>query len=56
MERVNNAIKRVSERFNIKKEFCLRKKNLTEILNKLNVSDPYFRDVSFLLSYINIKI
>ena len=56
MERVNNAIKRVSERFNIKKEFCLKKRNLKEILNSLDINDPYFRDVSFLLSYINIKI
>ena len=56
MERVNNAIKRVSERFNIKKEFCLKKRNLREILNSLDINDPYFRDVSFLLSYINIKI
>ena len=56
MERVNDAIKRVSERFNITKESCLRKRNLMEILNKLNINDPYFRDVSFLISYINIKI
>ena len=56
MERVNDTIKRVSERFNITKESCLRKRNLMEILNKLNINDPYFRDVSFLISYINIKI
>ena len=56
MERVNNALKRVSERFNIKKEFCLKKRNLREILNSLDINDPIFRDVSFLLSYINIKI
>ena len=55
MERVNDAIKRISERFNITKESCLRKRNLMEILNKLNINDPYFRDVSFLISYINIK-
>ena len=56
MERVNDAIKRISERFNITKESCLRKRNLMEILKKLNIKDPYFRVVSFLISYINIKI
>ena len=56
MERVNDAIKRISERFNITKESCLRKRNLMEILKKLNINDPYFRVVSFLISYINIKI
>ena len=56
MERVNDAIKRISERFNITKESCLRKRNLMEILKKLNIKDPYFRIVSFLISYINIKI
>ena len=53
-ERVNNTIKRVSERFKIEID-CLMKGKLKKIMKKLDINDPYFLDVSFLLSFGNIK-